>query len=263
MNRPLGRMIAVASGKGGVGKTVVAAGLAQAFARRGERVLLFDGDLGMANVDVQLGLTPAADLGAVIAGRTPLDGAISPAMGGSIRASRGGFDVIAGRSGSGALAGVSAEQAGRLATALSAVSLSYDRVLMDLAAGAGPSLLRMAAAADDVLAVVTSEPTAMTDAYAFVKMLRMRDEGAAPMVAVNLAESRAHGERVHEGFAKTCRSFLDFDPAFAGPIRRDPAVPASVRRQQGLFEHAPDCKAAADITAMAAALAGATAVRAA
>ncbi len=240
-------MTAIASGKGGVGKTVLAASLAQALARDGARVLLFDGDLGMANLDVQLGLAPVADLAAVMAGRAPLSGAVTPLR----REGMARMDVIAGRSGCGALAGLPPEQVSNLAAALAALALSYDHVLVDLASGAAPSLLRLAGAADDVLVVLTAEPTALTDAYAFVKMLRLRDEGAAPAVAVNLVESDGQGRRVFDGFAKTCRAFLDFDPAFAGAVRRDAAIPAAIRRQQGLFEYASDCAAASDIARLA------------
>lgn len=259
--RPLGRMLAIASGKGGVGKTMLSASLAQAFARRGERVLLFDGDLGMANVDVQLGLSPAADIGSVISGRVALKDAVTHFAGGATKA--GGFDVIAGRSGSGALAGLGAERAAQLAAGLSALSLSYDRVLMDLAAGAGPALLRLAAAADDTLVVLADEPTSLTDAYALVKMLRLRDEGATPLVAVNMAADRAHGQRAFEGFARTCHNFLGFEPGYAGAVRRDAAVPGAVRRQQGLFDFAPKSNAASDIETMAALLSKAGAAKAA
>src|SRR5690606_27074946 len=104
---------------------------------------------------------------------------------------------------------------------------------------------------------------ALTDAYAFVKMLRMRDEGAAPAVAVNMAASETQARRIHDGFARTCAHFLGFEPAYAGFVRRDPAVPAAVRRQQSLLEHAPSCFAALDLARMADSLAAPAALRAA
>jgi flagellar biosynthesis protein FlhG len=258
--RPLGRILAVASGKGGVGKTVLSVGLAQAFARAGERVLLFDGDLGMANVDVQLGLRPKTDIGSVIAGRAALAEAIIPVR---LKAAETGFDVIAGRSGSGALAGLSADRAAELAAGLIAIALSYDRVLLDLAAGAEPALLRLASAADDTLVVLADEPTSLTDAYAFVKMLRLRNESAVPLVAVNLAADREHGRRTFEGFARTCRNFLGLEPVYAGAIRRDEAVAGAVRRQQGVVDFAPRSHAAVDLETMARLLAQGAAAKAA
>lgn len=244
--------LAIASGKGGVGKTVVAITLAHAFARSGDRVLLFDGDLGMANIDVQLGIDPPRNLSAVVSGDVGLAEAASPALGG---ADNGGFDVIAGRSGSGALAGLSREAAARLASGVAAVSLSYDRVVMDLAAGADPALFRLAMAADEQLVVLTDEPTSLTDAYAFTKMLRLRDQSAAPHVAVNLVDSYAAGRAAYEGFAKTCQSFLGFRPALAGVIRRDPGVKAAIRRQQALLERG-DGPAARDLEQLALTLSG-------
>lgn len=257
---PAGRVLAVASGKGGVGKTFVSASLAQAFARRGERVLVFDGDLGMANVDVQLGLTPPCDLGAVVTGEIALEDAVTPAMGG---AGEGGFDVIAGRSGSGAMAGLSKDEAASLAAGLAALSLKYDRVLVDLAAGVEPALMRLAMSADDVLVVLMDEPTSMTDAYAFVKMLRLRDESAEPFVALNMSESARQARGAYEGFAKTCGNFLGFTPQFAGAVRRDKAAKDAIRRQKPLFERAPGCDAAQDIETLAAFLAGDPAAKAA
>lgn len=258
--RPAGRIIAVASGKGGVGKTFIAASLAHAFARRGERVLLFDGDLGMANIDVQLGLTPAADLGAVMAGELALMDAVAPALGGM---GRGGFDVIAGRSGSGVLAGASMEEMARLAAGLATVSLSYDRVIVDLAAGADPALMRLAVAADEVLVVLMDEPTAMTDAYAFVKMLRLRNENAAPVIAVNMSESPASAKAAYNGFAKTCGNFLDYRPLLAGVVRRDARVKAAIRAQKPFLSLSPDSQAGADIERLAASLSGEHAAKAA
>lgn len=257
---PAGRILAVASGKGGVGKTFISASLAQAFARRGERVLVFDGDLGMANVDVQLGLTPPHDLSAVVTGERELKDAVTPAMGG---AGAGGFDVIAGRSGSGAMAGISKEEAASLAAALAGLSLKYDRVLVDLAAGVEPSLMRLCMSADDVLVVLMDEPTSMTDAYAFVKMLRLRDDSAEPFVALNMSETFNQARGAYEGFAKTCTTFLGFTPEYAGTVRRDSRAKDAIRRQKPLFERAPDSQAAGDVSRLAAFLAGDPAARAA
>jgi len=257
---PAGRIIAVASGKGGVGKTFIAASLAQAFARRGARALVFDGDLGMANVDVQLGLSPPRDLGAVAAGEIALEDAVSPAMGG---ADRGGFDVIAGRSGSGALAGLTRDEAGSLAAGLAAVSLRYDRVLIDLAAGAEPALMRLAMSADDMLVVLMDEPASITDAYAFVKMLRLRDDTAEPYVAVNMTDTYTEARAAYDSFARTCAHFLGFTPQFAGAVRRDPKAKAAIRMQKALFERAADGPAATDVTRLAAFLSGDPAAKAA
>ena len=133
-------------------------------AQAGRRTLLVDGDLGLANVDVQLGIAPETDLAAVIAGWVELEDAVTPVDGGS---ANGGFDVLPGRSGSGALAEMSSEEVARLAAGLSALALQYDQVILDLGAGIEANCMRLARAADKVLMVITDEPTSMTDAYAF------------------------------------------------------------------------------------------------
>lgn len=251
--RPAGALLAVASGKGGVGKTMIAIGLARALSRRGERVLLVDADLGMANVDVQLGVNPKGDIGAVVAGRQTLEESISGTLGGAGKP--GGFDVISGRSGSGALAGLDGQAVNRLAAGLAAAAMSYDRTLIDLAAGADKSNIRLAAAADDVLIVINDEPTSLTDAYAFVKTLRLRDEGAAPFVVVNNAPDAVSANRAYETFKRTCECFLGIRPMLAGVIRRDSHVPEAVRAQTPVSVKFPTSKACADLDQLAAGLA--------
>ncbi|MEO1040520.1 MAG: AAA family ATPase [Pseudomonadota bacterium] len=247
--RQAGPVLAIASGKGGVGKTVVAIGLARAFARAGERTLLVDADLGMANVDVQMGLNPRGDLGDVVSARLSVAEAVAPALGGS--EARGGFDVISGRSGSGALAGLELSSVNRLAAGLSAAALSYERTLLDLAAGADRATVRLAAAADDVLVVINDEPTSLTDAYAFIKTLRLRDEGAAPFIAVNAAPDTASGKQAYETLAKTCESFLGFRPPLAGLIERDSHVGEAIRAQTPVSVRSPASKAAKGVDALA------------
>ena len=249
LNHPAGPLVAVASGKGGVGKTVVATSLARAFSRVGERVLLVDADLGMANVDVQLGLNPPGDIATVIAGTMTLSEAIAPAAGGSEK--KGGFDVISGRSGSAALASLELASVNNLAAGLAAASMSYDRTILDLAAGADRATVRLAVAADDVVVVISDEPTSLTDAYAFVKTLRMRDEGASPFVVVNNAPDKAAAEGAYRTFARTCESFLGFTPPLAGIVRRDPNVGLAIRAQSLLGVRSPSTAAAKDIETLA------------
>lgn len=247
--RTAGPIVAIASGKGGVGKTVVATSLARAFSRAGERVLLVDADLGMANVDVQLGLNPPGDLATVMAGTMTLSEAIAPAAGGSER--KGGFDVISGRSGSAALAHLDLASVSNLAAGLAAASMSYDRTILDLAAGADRATVRLAVAADDIAIVISDEPTSLTDAYAFVKTLRMRDEGASPFVVVNNAPDKAAAEQAYRTFAKTCESFLGFTPPLAGVVRRDPNVGLAIRAQRPVGLRSPTTMAAKDLDKLA------------
>jgi len=243
------RIIAVASGKGGVGKTWLAISLAHALARRGQRVLLFDGDLGLANVDIQLGLTPAADLGAVVSGRLALREAV-------LRHA-GGFDILAGHSGSGALAGLDPAALERLLAGLRAAAEGYDTVLLDLGAGLDRAVRRMAGFADLLVVVATEEPTSLTDAYAVLKLHGGDAPAAAPgaCVVVNMASTRAAGTRTYETLARACAAFLGRTPPLAGIIRRDDHVRDAIRRQALLLARHPNCPAAADVEAIAVALA--------
>ncbi|OLF78207.1 cobyrinic acid a,c-diamide synthase [Maricaulis sp. W15] len=252
-DRSAGRILAIASGKGGVGKTMLSIGMARAFSQMGERCLLMDGDLGMANIDVQLGLQPNSDISSVINGRVAIADAVCPAMGSA--AQKGGFDVISGRSGSGALANLAGPGLTKLATGVAALALSYDRAILDLAAGADRATIRLALTADDVVIVLNDEPTSLTDAYAFVKTLRLHDDGASPLVVINNAPSNNAANEAFSAFRKTCEAFLSFTPTLAGIVRRDPTVPAAIRAQTAVSLRAPQCEAAKDIQALAGSLA--------
>jgi flagellar biosynthesis protein FlhG len=240
-------LIAVASGKGGVGKTWFAITLAHALARAGQRVLLFDGDLGLANVDIQLGLVPGVDLSAVVSGTIPLADAARPYP-------PGGFDVMPGRSGSGVLAALAPPTLERMLTGLLSLGARYDVVLLDLGAGLDRGTRRLAAVADTLLVLATEEPASLTDAYAVLK-LNAADRGTPDTrVVVNQAPSRAAGERTHATLARACQTFLGMAPRLAGVIRRDEKVREAIRRQCLLLARHPASLAGADVEAMVPAL---------
>jgi flagellar biosynthesis protein FlhG len=246
-------LVAIASGKGGVGKTWFAITLAHALALRGRRVLLFDADLGLANVDIQLGLMPAHDLASVLAGRATLAQAV-------LRHREGGFDILAGRSGTGSLSGLSPDRLERLLAGLREAAAPYHLVLLDLGAGVEHGARRLAAAADRLLVLATEEPTSLTDAYAVLK-LHAADRAASPgggdtRIIVNQATSRAGGERTYATLARACASFLGRTPPLAGIIRRDDRVRDAIRKQALLLTRHPSTAAAADVEAIADGLVG-------
>jgi flagellar biosynthesis protein FlhG len=248
MSQPyLGRIIAVASGKGGVGKTWFAITLAHALARSGQRVLLFDADLGLANVDIQLGLVPARDLGAVIAGQATLQEVVLHHAG-------GGFDILPGRSGSGALSGLEPIALQRMLGALREAAARYDMVLLDLGAGLDRAVRHLAAFADTLLVLATEEPTSLTDAYAVLKLYGTDRADGDARVVVNQAGTHAAGERTYATLARACGTFLGQTPPLLGVVRRDERVRDAIRRQTPLLARHPNCPAAADVEAIAEAL---------
>jgi flagellar biosynthesis protein FlhG len=237
-------MFAIASGKGGVGKTWFSITLCQALSRAGKRVLLFDGDLGLANVDIQLGLTPDKDLGDVIDGKMPLARAITTTV-------EGGFDILAGRSGSGSLATLSAQKVGDLRNDLMALAATYDFVAVDLGAGVDRSVRQMAGPAATTFVVLTDEPTSITDAYAFIKLARAANPNVNLKVIVNMATSATDGRRTYDTVRKACEGFLQFTPPLAGIIRRDQKVRDAIRAQMPLLTRSPNAAAAEDVEAIA------------
>ena len=234
------RIYAVASGKGGVGKTWFAITLSHALANLGRKTLLFDGDLGLANVDIQLGLMPKHDLGTVISGKLPLNQA-------TLSYDEGGFDIIAGRSGSGNLANVSANHLHTLGEDLSLLSAAYQTVVLDLGAGVERTVRNLANQVDTVMVLTTDEPTALTDAYAFIKITHMERPHTDIKVIVNMANSTKEGERTYNTILKACEGFLKFSPPLAGVIRRDPKVRDTIRAQSPILIRFPNTEAALDV----------------
>ncbi|MFQ5765867.1 MAG: MinD/ParA family protein, partial [Rhodospirillales bacterium] len=237
-------VIAVASGKGGVGKTWLSITLAHALAKAEVKTLLFDGDLGLANLDIQLGLTPQQDLGSVIGGRLTLNQAIIPH-------DAYGFDIIAGRSGSGGLVNISANRLKMLGDDLALLAAAYDKVLIDLGAGVERTVRQLTRSADQVIVVVTDEPTSLTDAYAFIKVTQTERPGIGIKVVANIVNSTREGERTYNTLLKACEGFLKISPPLLGVIRRDSKVPEAIRSQTSILTRFPGSEAATDVETIA------------
>jgi flagellar biosynthesis protein FlhG len=233
------RLIVIASGKGGVGKTCLAIGLAQALAESGQRVALVDGDLGLANVDVQLGLDPRHDVSDVLSGRCTAEAALLP--------HQAGFALLPGRSGSAALAALDGAALQGFVRMLRA--LPMDWLVLDLGAGIGPAQRGLAAAADLLLVVATEEPTSLTDAYAVLKLHRRDAPAGQAGLVVNMAAQPA---RVHAALDAACRGFLGQGLPLLGTVRRDPRVASAIRAQSPLLTRHPNTPAAEDVRRLAA-----------
>jgi flagellar biosynthesis protein FlhG len=238
------RFIAIASGKGGVGKTWLAITLSHALVQAGLRVLLLDADLGLANVDIQLGLTPRIDISSVISGRMNVADAITAH-------DPTGIDVLAGRSGSGALSGLAAESLALLLALLREETTTYDVVVADLGAGIETLVRRVAAWADMLLVLATDEPTSLTDAYAVLKLQTIDRPNGDARIVINQAQSPASGQQTYATLRRACSAFLHREPPLAGVIRHDPKVRDAIRRQTSLLLRHPNCAAAQDVAALA------------
>ena len=226
--------VSLLSGKGGVGKTNVALNLACALHEQGFKILLMDCDLGLANLDVLLGITPEGNLQTALLGESKIADVLCPVA-------PQGFDVL---------------PAARdlLFSRLEPVLHNYDYVLMDQGAGISQTVQTFAALAAVRLVVITPEPTSLTDSYALIKVLNLHYGVRDFLVIVNQATSATEAKNAFSKLHGACRHFLHLEPVLLGHVRADKNVPEAVCRQQPLMRMAPGCPAAQDIQALAARL---------
>ena len=247
------RITAVTSGKGGVGKTFVAANLAAALAQRGERVLVLDADLGLANLDVVLNLVPKITLHDVFTGKHRLEDAIVPVA--------GGFSVLLAGSGMVEYSRLTPEVRDQLLATIEAVTPQFDRVLLDTGAGISDVVLYTISLAHEVLVVTTPEPTAMTDAYATIKVLAATQGRRSMQLAVNQVLEAGEGRRIRGQLQQVIDRFVSpgFDApvqlSFVGEVPFDPVVREAVQKRQLLLDLYPGSAAARAVMAMAARIA--------
>jgi flagellar biosynthesis protein FlhG len=246
------KVLTVTSGKGGVGKTNIAANLAICLAASGKKVVLIDADLGLGNLDIIMNITSRYNLWHVACGQKSLTDVINSAQ--------AGVEVICGGSGLEEMANLSRFQRQRLLEEMDQLQHRCDIIIIDTSAGINNSVLGFCAAADHVLITTTPEPSAMTDAYAMIKVLAGQDFNGRISLTVNQAESAAEGKRIYRQLADVANRFLDIDVYDAGFVYRDDKVPASVKSRQPVVLSAPRSKATACIVAMAARISKGTVV---
>ncbi|ANM30547.1 hypothetical protein ABI59_14620 [Acidobacteria bacterium Mor1] len=230
-----GTSIAITGGKGGVGKSNLTVNLAVALGRWGRRVLLVDGDLGLANLDVLLGLVPKRNVEDLVRGEATLEELLIDGP--------DGVRILPAASGVPDLSRLDQMARSRLLGALSDTASLADDVLIDTGAGLGEATLALQLAASRVLIVTTPEPTSMVDAYATLKVLWTADASKPVDVVVNAADNEETGRWAYEQISRAAEHFLGQVPGWLGPVVRDEKVGEAVRRQQALLELFPGSQA--------------------
>ena len=247
--KPHGKVLAVTSGKGGVGKTFVSANLACALARRGHRVLVMDADFSLANLDVVLNLSPKITLHDVFTGKAKLEQAI-------IRAP-GGFSVLLSGSGMVEYARLTHEVRDDFAHIIGGLVPHYDVVLLDTGAGISDVVLFAVSLASEVLVVATPEPTSLTDAYATIKVLVGQQKRKIVRTIINQTARVGDGRAITRQLQQVLDRFVVTESGQAtrlvhmGDIPADPSVRQAVMRRQLLMQMAPGCPAGLAIAQLA------------
>ncbi len=237
------RVIAIASGKGGVGKTNLSVNLGVAMAKIGRQVALLDADMGLANVDVLLGIRPQFNLSHVLTGEKSLADIMleGPA----------GMRVIPASSGIQKMSDLSNVEQGAIIHAFSEMDDNLDVLIIDTAAGISPSVVNFARASQELIIVVCDEPTSLTDAYAFIKLLN-RDYGVNHFhVLCNMVKSMQQGQALFNKLTKVTDSYLDVTLQFSGAIPYDEDLRKSVQKQNAVIEAYPNSKVSKAITDVA------------
>jgi len=230
------QVIAVTGGKGGVGKTSVSVNLATALASAGKRVVLLDGDLGLANADVFLGLSPRYTLAHVISGERTLDEILVAAP--------QGFHVVPAASGAADMANMGAAEHLGLVRAFGALAARVDVLIVDTAAGLAHSVLQFSQASQHVVVVICDEPASLTDAYALVKVLSRNHGVSRFRVLANQVRTPGAGAELFDRFERVTARFLDVVLEFAGEIPEDEYLRRSIREQRPVFDAYPSSPAA-------------------
>jgi len=230
------RVIAIASGKGGVGKTNLSVNLGVSMSKMGRQVVLLDADMGLANVDVLLGLRPEFNLSHVLTGEKTLSEIMLQGP--------SGLNIIPASSGVQKMSDLSNIEQSAIIHAFSEIDQNIDVLLVDTAAGISPSVVNFARACQDVIVVVCDEPTSLTDAYAFIKLLN-RDYGINHFhVLSNMVRSMQQGQVLFNKLTKVTDRYLDVTLQFAGAIPFDEDLRKSVQKQSAVIETYPNSKAA-------------------
>ncbi|MCF7973362.1 MAG: MinD/ParA family protein [Phycisphaerae bacterium] len=244
------KVLAVASGKGGVGKTNISANLAICLAQAGKRVLLLDADMSMGNLDVVLNVHSKFNISHVLSGRRQLNEIIHHGP--------HGIDIICGASGMESLANLTEFQQARLVDDMERLQDNADVLIVDSAAGIARSVVGFCLAADHVLIVTTPDATAMTDAYSMIKVLAANEFDGHMSLVVNMADTQAQAKKTYLQIAKVAKQFLGLTLYYAGSVLYDPNLVAAVRSRTPVITAYPRSQASEAIRMLASRLSSAS-----
>jgi len=229
------RVIAVTGGKGGVGKTNVSVNLGAALASRGQRVVLLDGDMGLANIDVVLGLTPGKNISDVLSGEATLQDVM---VEGPL-----GMKIIPAASGVQNMVNLSSAQHAGIIHAFSELGDQLDVLIIDTAAGISSDVVNFIKASQEVLVVVCDEPASITDAYALIKLLNSEHGMEQFRVLANMVRSDQEGMSLFSKLQKVTSRFLDINIQYAGCIPHDENLRKAIKRQRAVYQAYPKSNA--------------------
>lgn len=233
------KVIVISSGKGGTGKSTLAVNLSIDLCQKGQRVLLFDADLGLANIDIMLGLMPKYNLYHVVTGKKTIqDITIS---------TDSGLDIIPGGSGVYELANLSQDRLRNILFQLGKLDGIYDYMIIDTGAGLSESVITFLLAADDVIIVTTPEPTSITDAYGIVKHLSKNKFAGTIYLVVNRVSDSSEGIMIGEKFKLVCKKFLEVDLILLGYIVNEPLISEGIKKQKSFIKLYPKSTAAKNV----------------
>lgn len=237
------KVIVISSGKGGTGKSTIALNLSVELCQRGKKVILFDADLGLANIDIMLGIVPKYNLYHVVNEKKSIQDIIIH--------TEEGLDIIPGGSGVYELANLSNEKLKSIITQLGRLDNVYDYMIIDTGAGLSENVLTFLLAADDVIIVTTPEPTSITDAYGIMKSLSNRKFLGAVYLIVNRVFDSNEGLMVAEKFKLVSQKFLNINITPLGYVINEPLVSEGIRRQKSFIKLFPRSIAAKNINNIA------------
>lgn len=245
-------VLAITSGKGGVGKTSIAANLAICMAASQKRIVLVDADMSLGNLDIIMNINSKYNISHMVNGQKSLEEIIHTGP--------EGIEIICGASGLEELANISEFQRHRLLRELSKLQNNSDAIIIDTAAGISKSVVGFCLAADHTLVVTTPEATAMTDAYAMIKVLvRNRFDGRISLI-VNMADNQAEGKKIYQQVANVARRFLNTDVYNAGVLVKDDHLSSAVRLRKPVVLAYPKSQITSSLMALAAKLSSGLAV---